>query len=261
MASLPPSTVANGFRLFDIPTTDGLRGMVTITRAADGQAIRQFCPGTNPNLPVIASVSPASAKVGEFVTITGSKLSVALEVDFGTVPIQSGDVGSLSDTQITCKVPVGAGNNVRVRTSVGTSNYFPFTVTIPPVIPAVTYKTDQFSYSGSWQDSGPAAGTYSGHVFYTSIPGDTATCSIVIPSGGGRVAIIQNRSNAYGPVTLLLDGQGLDAFTPYAASAVPADENAPVHITPFIAAGTYALTIKNGSGTCVVDAVRVLPGN
>jgi hypothetical protein len=193
MASLPPSTVANGFRLFDIPTTDGPRGIVTITRASDGQVRKQFCPGpvvANPNLPVVVNVQPASARVGDTVTITGYKLSVTLEVDFGTTPIQSGDVISLSDTQIVCKVPLGATNGVRVRTAVGNSAYVGFTVAA-----TVWYDFDFYARAATFLNVTNSTNYYSG-----AGPGWDARAVATIPllqtdSGSGRMKYIAGQGS------------------------------------------------------------------
>lgn len=81
-------------------------------------------------LPVLSSVAPASAATGATVTLTGSGLTGATQVRFGSTNAASFEV--VSDTEITAVVPgsLGAGSAaVKVLKGTGESASAAFTVT------------------------------------------------------------------------------------------------------------------------------------
>ncbi|MER7757220.1 IPT/TIG domain-containing protein, partial [Kitasatospora sp. NPDC097643] len=92
------------------------------------------------NIPVIASVSPASGAAGSVVTLTGSGFAGVTAVRFGAVNASSFTV--VSDTQITATVPAGSGT-VQVTVVAwwwgATSNGVAFTYAVAaPVIASVS---------------------------------------------------------------------------------------------------------------------------
>jgi len=136
--------IAFGFQSNETVTDDGA--------FVDDVVLRKYFAGSAP--PEITLISPASgpAGTGFQVTISGTNFGATQ----GTSAVTFWRVGSTyipapivswSDTEIVCQVPSGASsdntsNGVRVITSAGTSNDYPFTVT--------------FSYSGQkWFGSNP----------------------------------------------------------------------------------------------------------
>jgi hypothetical protein len=104
-------------------TLHGVSYTVTVTRAAG---------------PALISLSPTFGPVGTSVTLTGSDLTGAVEVDFaGAAGITTGLTvsGSGSNQTITVTVPAGAITGpVTVATPNGTTNGVTFTVTYPDLV-------------------------------------------------------------------------------------------------------------------------------
>ncbi len=130
--------------------------------------------GTNPQL---TGISPSNGASGTSVTVTGTNLSGATEMTFGSTPVTP---SSSTSTTATAIAPTGSGTvNVTVTTSNGTSNAESFTYTSTPAA------TPTFS---------PAAGTYtstqtvtisdatSGATIYYTTNGTTPTTSSTVYS-------------------------------------------------------------------------------
>jgi hypothetical protein len=128
--------------------------------------------GTNPQL---TSIGPGSGTTGTSVTVTGTNLSGATEMTFGSSPVTP---SSSTSTTVTANAPAGSGTvNVTVTTSSGTSNAEPFTYTTSPAA------TPTFN---------PGAGTYtstqtvtigdatSGATIYYTTNGTTPTTSSTV---------------------------------------------------------------------------------
>ena len=136
--------------------------------------------GTNPEL---TSINPPSGASGTSVTVTGTNLSGATAMTFGSTPVTP---TSSSSTTATATAPSGSGTvTVTVTTANGTSNGESFTYTSNPAA------TPTFS---------PAAGTYtstqtvtmsdatSGATIYYTTNGTTPTTSSAVYSGALTVS-------------------------------------------------------------------------
>jgi hypothetical protein len=103
--------------------------------------------------PKLSAISPSSGSKagGTQVTITGTNLSGATAVDFGSVAATGVSVNS-AGTQITATSPAGSAGtvDVTVTTAGGTSNGLAYTYTAPPTASAPQV-TDLFPRSGSVQ--------------------------------------------------------------------------------------------------------------
>ena len=128
--------------------------------------------GSNPQL---TSINPPSGSSGTSVTVTGTNLSGATEMTFGSTPVTP---TSSTSTTATATAPAGSGTvNVTVTTASGTSNAESFTYTSTPAA------TPTFS---------PGAGTYttvqtvtisdatSGATIYYTTNGTTPTTSSTV---------------------------------------------------------------------------------
>ena len=131
--------------------------------------------GTNPQL---TSINPPSGTSGTSVTVTGTNLSGATEMTFGSTPVTP---TSSTSTTVTANAPTGSGTvNVTVTTANGTSNAESFTYT------GTTVATPTFS---------PGAGTYttiqtvtisdstSGATIYYTTNGTTPTTGSTVYTG------------------------------------------------------------------------------
>jgi hypothetical protein len=151
---------------------------VTVTTAAGGQSATSAADDfTYIPAPVVSSISPASgpAAGGTNVTITGTNLTGATAVDFGTGNAATNVVVNGAGTQVTATSPTGTGTpDVQVTTPGGQS---------------ATSANDKFTYipapgaSSISPASGPAAGGTS-----VTITGTNLTGASAVDFGAGNAA-------------------------------------------------------------------------
>ena len=140
--------------------------MITASNGVMPDAIQNFGLIFRAAVPRVTSVRPASGPTGgATVVITGSALSGATAVTFGTKPAPGFHV--VSDTKITARTPEGVNANtvpVRVTTPGGTS----------VATPAATYTYLRPVVSGLSTTSGPAAGGTTVVITGSNLSGPTA---------------------------------------------------------------------------------------
>jgi hypothetical protein len=100
---------------------------VQITIDGDGPRAEIENPITSTTTPVIASITPATVKVGELIQITGSGFTGATGVKFGATPATAFTV--VSDSLIVATVPAGTGTSA-VTVSVGTATSNSISITV-----------------------------------------------------------------------------------------------------------------------------------
>jgi PKD repeat protein len=146
-----PVGVVSGINVLQIPATVALAPTMVITDNANapigGLPGSPFIP--SPGLPqtltigtvaapTLATISPSSGPAGTSVTLTGTNLSGATAINFGTTPGTS--VNCSTGTSCTVTAPTLAPNtaaNVTVVTPGGTSNALSFTFgATTPIVPA-----------------------------------------------------------------------------------------------------------------------------
>ena len=145
--TIPASTPINGIGVVTLPTTSPNLILSKITENANGPiAAQPVLPApTSQSLtigavaaPTLATISPASGPAGTSVTLTGTNLSGATAINFGTTPGTS--VSCSTGTSCTVTAPTLAPNtaaNVTVVTPGGTSNALSFTFgATTPIVPA-----------------------------------------------------------------------------------------------------------------------------
>ncbi len=233
--------------------------------------------------PSLTSVSPnqGPAVGGNTVTISGSGLSGATSVLFGSTPATSFTV--VSSTQITAVAPAGTGTvQVTVATPGGTSNGVPYSYVVAPVLSSVS------------PTQGPAAGgntvilTGSGFTGATSVLfGSTPATSFTVnsasqitavaPPGGGTVqatvvtpggtsngvsysyvvapsltSVSPNQGPAAGGNTVTISGSGLSGATAVLFGSTPA--------TSFTVVSSTQITAVAPPGSGNVQITVVTPG-
>ncbi|WP_432251814.1 IPT/TIG domain-containing protein [Streptomyces sp. HNM1019] len=105
---------------------------VTVTGPTGTSTQNVFFTYTTVMAPALTTLSPTSGPTtgGNTVTITGTNLTNATQVLFGTTPAT---ILTNTPTQITTTAPTGTGTvNVTVTTTNGTSNPLPYTYTTTP---------------------------------------------------------------------------------------------------------------------------------
>ena len=228
-------------------------------------------------VPTVSSVSPSSgpAAGGTSVTVTGTNLTGATAVDFGTKAGTSisGDTG----TSLTVTSPSGTGTvDVTVMTPNGTS--------------AVNAPSDQFTYNAPAlptvtalsPSSGPAAGGTSvtvtgtnltgatavdfGTKAGTSISGDTGTSlTVTSPSGTGTVDVTVMTPNGTSAVNAPSDqftynAPALPTVTALSPSSGPAAGGTSVTVTGTNLTGATAVDFGTKAGTSISgDALSGCP--
>lgn len=159
-------------------------------------------------MPSIAQISPSSGASGTTVTLTGTNLTGATAVNFGTTAgtnLQCNSAGT-SCTVTAPNLPSGTAVNVSVVTSSGTSNAFTFSYVTTPVtnvqivnapttgtvgqsvtfsaataVPGSTGATIS-SYSWNFGDGGMATGQTVTHVYNTA---STYTVTLTVTDSNG----------------------------------------------------------------------------
>jgi hypothetical protein len=261
MASLPTSTVAGGARLFAIP--DNARGIVTITRPSDGSVIQAFCIAPYTGIaPHITSITPASGKPGDTVTINGVNLGDTLTaIRFGAGYIQVSP--SYQDaTKIVCIVPTNADSGgVRVDTvNTGVSNVFPFSLGTADIV-VMEFDSDAWGYDSSFQRVlGTGTDTLGPAVWASSINGAIAT-KTVTTTVRTRLKLCSNRSFSYSDTHLLVDGGQAGVGSAYAPQNMDADNVNPYLISDIIPPGTHTLQLvnyHNARALMAVDRTRLV---
>ncbi|MEU5758757.1 IPT/TIG domain-containing protein [Nocardia sp. NPDC047648] len=113
----------------------GTAGPVQVT-VSDSSGTSNGATYTYLAVPALNSIAPGQGPAGTSVTLTGSGLTGATAVTFGTTPATSFTVDS--DTQITAVAPAGTGIvAVTVTAPGGTSNGISFIYVVVPTITAI----------------------------------------------------------------------------------------------------------------------------
>jgi hypothetical protein len=113
-------------------------GVVTVTTPLGmGSSSASF---SIQDLPIVASFTPTSGAIGDNVTITGTNFINVSSVKFNTTEVSAANFTVNSSTQITAKVPAGAGNGVITVTTPagGGSSSTSFTIIGAPTVTSFT---------------------------------------------------------------------------------------------------------------------------
>ncbi|MEV6566053.1 beta strand repeat-containing protein [Streptomyces kronopolitis] len=243
---------------------------------------------TSVAVPVLSSVSPnsGSAAGGTSVTLTGSGLSNASAVRFGSTAASSFTV--VSDTLITAVAPAGTGTvQVTVTTPGGTSNGLPFTYTsvVAPVLSslspvsgpsaggtAVTLTGSGLTNASVVRFGSTAASSFtvvSDTVITAVAPAGTGTVQVTVTTPGGTsngisytyvmapglTAVSPNQGPTSGGNTVTLTGTNLTGTTAVAFGTTPAASFtvvSPTQITavaPPSVAGVVGITVTAPGGS------------
>ena len=238
----------------------------------------------------VTGISPSTGPPsgGTAVTITGTDLSGATAVDFGSTP---GTVTADSATSITATAPAGTGTvDVTVTTPDGTSatssaDQFTYTVIVPP--PAVTAISPSTGPVGGGTsvvitgtdlaaatavDFGSSAGTITADtgtsITATSPPG-TGTVDVVVVTGSGVSAPVTADQYSFGPQVLTR----LSTWTDTQLCGLPSTTTVPAGATRIVASvaagsgggGGGAASSDSGGpggpGSTVTGTYAVAPGS
>ncbi|NQE67706.1 IPT/TIG domain-containing protein [Nocardia gamkensis] len=176
----------------------GSAGPVQVT-VSDSSGTSNGATYTYLAVPALNSIAPGQGPTGTSVTLTGSGLTGATAVTFGTTPATSFTVDS--DTQITAVAPAGTGIvAVTVTAPGGTSNGIPFIYVVVPTITSIV--------PASGPTSGGNSVTISGTGFTGPLTvrfGSTAT-TFTIDSSTQITAIAP--AHAAGDVQVTVTGSG-----------------------------------------------------
>ncbi len=136
-------TVVSATQITAVVSSSGASGAVSVTTPGgitSGAAAFTFIPP-----PTITSFTPTNGGVGATITINGTNFGVGVwAVDFGGTSVTS--FTTISPTQISATVSVGANGNVTVTTAGGTATLPGFTFNAP--IPTITSFTPTSSSAG-----------------------------------------------------------------------------------------------------------------
>ena len=225
------------------------------------------CGGGSPG-PTVTGVSPSSGPTagGTSVTVTGTNLTGATAVDFGTGHPGT-SISGVTATSLTVTSPAGTGTvNVTVTTPNGTS--------------AVNAPSDQFTYNapalptvtGVSPSSGPTAGGTSVTVSGTNLTGATAvdfgtanpgtwitgvtatSLTVTSPAGTGTVNVTVTTPNGTSAINA-----PSDQFT-YNAPALPTVTGVSPSSGPAAGGTSVTVTGTNLTGATAVDFGTGHPG-
>jgi len=205
----------NGVKAQNITSWSNTRIKCTVpTGATTGPVKVKTSAGTSNALnftvtvpPVLTSLSPASGKVAEAITITGRGFGGKQGTSVVTFNgVAATEIVSWSKTQITCKVPAGATSGpVKVSMSKGVSNEISFTVVQPPVITSLSPASGKvktvvtITGQGFRGKQGSSAVTFKGTPAKKIISWSKTQIVCKVPAGAKsgpvRVTTVDGRSN------------------------------------------------------------------
>jgi len=222
---------------------------------------------------IVKSFTPATAKQGDQITITGVNLDYAAGVEFGGVPASSFTI--VSPTSVTAIVGAGASGNVSVYSAVNINSKPGFRFFPPPAIKSFSPSTAQrgttISLTGQYF-TGATSVTFGGVpavsfkvISDTQITavlgkGSTGNITVTTPGGPGSIAgfttlpVIDSFSPASGGAgtSISITGSGLDAPTAVTIGGVAAQSfvaDSVGHITAVAGAGaTGFITVTTPGG-------------
>lgn len=200
-----PHNVVNATTISAV-VVNGASGNINVVTAGGTATFSGF----SNNSPLIQSISPTIAAVGQTVTITGVNLDATNSVSFGNTPAASFAI--VSPQQITAVVGAGTTGSVMVGGSKGTASIAGFTFLPPPVIT---------SFTPTQGGAGTTVSINGGNLLTTS--------SVTI--GGVRAAILSVTNNtvqvkagsgATGKISLTTSAGSteIDGFTWYPAPVI-----------------------------------------
>ncbi|MEV6568830.1 beta strand repeat-containing protein [Streptomyces kronopolitis] len=223
----------------------GLQGPANVTVQSAGGTSNA---GTFTYAPVVSSVAPGAGSAGTPVTITGTNLSGATGVFFGTTPAASFTI--LSDTQIIATPPVGLQGpaNVTVQSAGGTSNAGTFTYA--PVLTAAVPNTGPVSGGNSVTLNGSNLAGVTSVMFGTTpaasfriisptqivavAPPGVSTAQITATGPGGTsnvvfynytptlISLVPASGPSFGGNTIIINGNNLTGASAVTFADVPA---------------------------------------
>ena len=239
--------------------------------------------------PVITKITPASARQGETVTITGANFSGATGVSFGSRPAASFVVNSA--TTITAKVGNALNSGLSVTTPGGNIFFAGFTfipTAVPPVItsfsPAVGRTGDGIVINGTGFSSvssvtlGGKSSAFStissSQIVATVGTGASGNIQVTTPLGTasapGFTYTTQPAITAFTPTSagtgqqVVITGDGIGSATAISFGGVTASSfivNMPNRITATVGAGKSGnVALKTAGGTAVLAGFTYLPG-
>jgi len=228
---------------------------------------------------IVKSFSPATAKQGDVVTITGARLDYTIGVEFGGVPASSFTI--VSPSTVTAVVGTGASGKVSVYSALNTASVAGFKFFPGPVISSFSPLTAQggstITLTGQYF-TGITAVTFGGvpatsfkvvsDTQLTAVLGKGSSGSIVVtgPGGAGSITgfvmlpVINSFTPASGGAgtTISISGSGLDAPTAVTIGGVAAQSfvaDSLGHITAVAGAGaTGVITVTTAGGTFASSA-------
>lgn len=203
---------------------NGTSGAVSVTTPLGNDTLSGFIY-TGP--PVITAISPASAGLGNLVTITGAHFSGATAVSFGGTAAQSFTV--LSNTIITAVVGTGSSGNVTVTTGNGQGSLGGFTWLAQPKIGSFTPASGPVGTTVTIAGQNFSAVASANSVYFGSIKATVSAASptsltVTVPAGTGfdNISVRVNSLTAYSrqPFTITFPNNGLTAFGSHSFSTV-----------------------------------------
>ncbi|MBB3057753.1 photosystem II stability/assembly factor-like uncharacterized protein [Mucilaginibacter gotjawali] len=223
---------------------------------------------------IVKSFTPATAKQGDVVTITGARLDYTIGVEFGGVPAASFTI--VSPSTVTAVVGAGASGKVSVYSALNTASQAGFKFLPGPVISSFSPLTAQggstITLTGQYF-TGATAVTFGGvpaasfkvvsDTQLTAVLGKGSSGSIVVtsPGGTGSIAgfvmlpVIDSFTPASGGAgtSIRINGSGLDGPTAVTIGGVA--------VQSFVADAVGHITAVAGAGATGVITVTTAGGN